>query len=178
MATQPNLALARRLNMAAVVISVIVLLLVGLMRRIKLDVGVDLHFLPMVNAILNTGTTLSLVGALYFVKNGNIASHQKMINLALTFSVTFLLCYVAYHFTTPETKYLGIGILRYIYYFLLITHVILAATVFPFILFTYIRGFTTQVESHRRMARIVFPLWLYVSVTGVVCYLLLSPYYS
>ena len=96
---------------------------------------------------------------------------------AFGLSVAFLLCYVVYHFTTPATLYGGEGAIRTVYFFLLITHVVLAAGSFPFILFTFIRAYTNQIDQHKKMARWVFPIWLYVAVTGPICYFMLLPYY-
>jgi putative membrane protein len=168
----------KKLDWAAIAVSVVVLALVVLMRQVKIDIGVDLRFLPPVHAVLNTLTAISLVAAVRFIKQKDINSHQRMINVAMLLSAAFLGCYVAYHFTTEETRYGGDGALRYVYFFLLITHIVLAATMLPFILFTYIRGYMRRVDSHKRMARWVFPLWLYVAVSGPICYLMLMPYYK
>ncbi len=173
-----NKALEKKMNIASVIVSIAVLALVGLMRRYKFDIGIDLSFLPAVHAILNTLTAVTLIYALIQIKQKNIEAHRKAIYTALCLSATFLLCYVAYHFTTPETKYGGEGIMRTIYYILLATHVILAGGILPFILFTFSRAFTGQYERHKKMARWVFPLWLYVAVTGPICYLMLLPYYK
>ncbi len=175
---QPNIELGKVLNKVSIVLSVVVLLTVGLMRRVKFDVGVDFSFLPSISAILNTLVSICLVMAIYFVKRKDIENHKKAIFGAMTFSALFLIAYVLYHFTTPETLYCKEGAIRYIYYFLLITHIVLAAVSLPFILITFTRGFTYQVERHKRMARWVFPIWLYVAVTGPICYLMLSPCYS
>jgi putative membrane protein len=165
----------KRLNTAAVIVSVIVLLLVAAMRRIKLDVGIDFSFLPAIYSLSNLGAAICLILGLYFIKNKDIANHKRMVTTALIMSFLFLLMYVVYHITTPETKYCGEGSIRTVYFFLLITHVVLAAVSFPFILFTYIRGFTMQVEKHRRMARWVYWVWLYVAITGPVIYIMLRP---
>jgi putative membrane protein len=170
--------LIKKLDWAAIAVSVVVLSLVVLMRRIKIDVGMDFHFLPPIHAILNSLTAVSLVAAVRFIKNKDVVSHQRMINVAMLLSAAFLTCYVAYHFTTEETRYGGTGAMRYVYFFFLITHVILAAVMLPFILFTYIRGYMRKVDSHKRLARWVFPLWLYVAVSGPICYLMLMPYYK
>jgi len=174
---QPDLKLARKLSIGAWVISVIVLLLVGLMRRVKLDIDADFSVLPMVNAILNTCTAVVLVLAYAFIRRKQIERHRRMIYVALLLSFVFLVCYVLYHFTTQETTYCGEGWTRPVYYVILISHVILAAVIFPFVLFTFIRGFTGQYARHRKMARWVFPVWLYVAVSGPVVYLMLSPCY-
>ncbi|MFT5166645.1 MAG: putative membrane protein [Saprospiraceae bacterium] len=172
-----NLKLAKKLNIAAIIVSVVVLFIVGFMRQVKLDSGIDFTFLPPVYSTLNAICAVFLGMALYQIKNKNIKKHQLYINIALGCSVVFLVCYVLYHFTTPETKYCHEGSIRYLYFFLLITHIILAAVILPFILFTYIRGFTGQIEKHRKMAKIVFPLWFYVAVTGPIIYFMLKDCY-
>ena len=182
MNTSSNLAaqqaLEKRLNWIAYVVSFVVLLLVGLMRRVKIDLGIDFSFLPPVHASLNALTALILVAAYYFIRNKNVAMHRRAIYAAMVCSGLFLLSYVLYHFTTPETKFGGEGIIRAVYFFILITHVVLAAVILPFILLTFNRAYTGQYDRHRKMARWVFPLWLYVAITGPVCYLMLKPYYG
>jgi len=176
---QPNIQLAKRLNLGVYVISFAVLLLVGIMRRVHFDLpeGISLKFLPAVHATLNSAVAILLVTALVMIKRGNVAGHKKAINLAMACSAAFLLCYVAYHFTNKETSFGGEGTVKYLYYFLLITHIILAAISFPFILYTWVLGFTNQFSRHRRFSKFVFPIWLYVAVTGPACYILLRPYY-
>jgi putative membrane protein len=174
---EPNIRLAKKLSVAAWIITVIVLLLVGMMRRVKLDVDMDFTMLPMVNAILNSCTALVLVIAFIFIRRKQVERHRNMIFVAMALSFVFLVCYVLYHFTTPETTYCGEGWMRTVYFTFLITHVVLAAVIFPFVLFTFIRGFTGQYARHRKMARWVFPVWLYVAISGPVVYLMLSPCY-
>lgn len=173
----PNIALEQRLNKLAYVVSIVVLLLVGLMRRVKIDTDIDFSFLPPLHATLNGLTAVILVVALYFIKNGQVENHRKAIYAAMVCSALFLLSYVVYHFTTPETRYGGEGAMRTVYFFFLITHVVLAALTLPFILLTFIRAYTNQFDRHKKMARWLFPLWLYVAVTGPICYLMLKPYY-
>lgn len=177
MEQKSNPKLAKKLNIAAVIVSVVVLLMVVLMRRVKIDTGIDFTFLPPLYSMLNALCAVFLGMALYQIKQKNINKHRLFINIALILSVVFLLCYVLYHFTTPETKYCQEGNIRYLYFFLLISHIVLAAVILPFILFTYIRGFTWQIEKHRKMAKIVFPLWFYVAVTGPIIYLMLKDCY-
>jgi len=172
-----NKALAKRLNVIAYILSAVVLLLVGLMRRVKVDIGIDLSFLPMVNALLNSVVAILLLVALYYIKKKDIVKHRKSIIAAMIFSALFLTGYVFYHFTTEETRFCREGMIRNVYFFFLITHVILAAVSLPFIFFTFIRGFTYQVEKHKKMARYVWPIWFYVAITGPLCYLLLRPCY-
>jgi len=147
------------------------------MRRIHIDTGIDFSFLPPFHATVNALAAVALMASFYFIKNKNIEAHKKANFLALGLSVLFLLSYVVYHLTTEATKFGGEGSIRYVYFFLLITHVILAAVILPFILFTFIRAYTGQIERHRKMAKWVYPLWLYVAITGPICYLMLRPYY-
>lgn len=188
-----NLSIARRLNTFAWIFTAIVLLLVGAMRRVKIPLpeGWDVSFLPPFHAGVNALTAVVLLLALYFIKQKNVVAHRRAIYVAMSLSALFLLSYVAYHFTTPETIYgdvdgngrlddgelAAVGSARTAYLVLLLSHIVLAAVSLPLILFTFIRGFTDQVERHRRMARWVFPLWLYVAVTGPVCYWMLKPFY-
>ncbi|HMO38031.1 MAG TPA: DUF420 domain-containing protein [Saprospiraceae bacterium] len=176
---EQNLQLEKRLNIGAWVVTAAVLFLVALMRRVKIALpeGWDFSFLPPFHATLNALTALVLIAALYFIKQKNVQMHRRMIYIAMTLSVLFLLSYVAYHFTSEEVKFGGEGAIRYVYFFLLITHITLAALTLPFILFTFIRAYTNQFDRHRKMARWVFPLWLYVAITGPICYLMLMPYY-
>jgi putative membrane protein len=173
-----NIEVAKKLNKIAIVITVVVLSLVFFMRsEYKLDLGMDFNFLPPVSATLNTLVAICLLIALYFIKQKNISAHQRSINLAMFLSFLFLISYVLYHFTTIETKYCGEGSIRIIYFLLLISHIILAAVSFPLILFAYIKGYTGQVAKHRKMVKWVYPLWLYVAISGPLCYLMLMPCY-
>ncbi|MFZ4474868.1 MAG: DUF420 domain-containing protein [Saprospiraceae bacterium] len=173
-----DIQLEKKLNTVAYIVSAAVLLLVVAMRRYKIDLGVDFSFLPPFHASLNALTAVILLVALYFIKNKQVENHRKAIYVAMATSGLFLLSYVLYHFTTPETRYGGEGPLRMVYFFLLLTHIFLAATSLPFILLTFIRAYTNQFDRHRKMARWVFPIWLYVAVTGPICYLMLMPYYK
>lgn len=172
-----NLAKAATLNKIAWVVTILVLFLVGLMRRTKIDLGVDFSFLPPVHATLNAICAVTLIIAFWHIKNGRIELHRKFIYASLALSALFLVSYVLYHFTTPETTYCKEGAIRTVYYFLLITHIVAAGFIFPFILFTFIRAYTGQYERHRKMARYVFPVWLFVAISGPVCYLMLQPCY-
>lgn len=172
-----NIQLGKKLDRVAVLITVLVLFLVGLMRRTKIDVGIDFSFLPPYHAIFNTIVAIALICALVFIKKGAIEKHRRSMNVAFLFSFLFLLCYVAYHFTTEETRYCGEGTMRTIYFVFLISHIILAGVSLPFILMTYIRGYTGQVAKHRAMSKWVWPIWFYVAITGPICYLILRPCY-
>lgn len=171
-----NIALAKKLNLYATVVSAAVLILVASMRQIpRLDLGIDFSFLPAIYSATNALAAVFLIRALLFIKQKRVAEHKQMMTIALSLSAAFLLMYVLYHITTPEVKYCGEGAIRTVYYLLLITHVVLAAVSFPFILFTFVRGYTMQVEKHKAMAKYVFWVWLYVSITGPIVYLMLRP---
>lgn len=178
---EPQTDLSKKLNIAAWIITALVLILVGLMRRpdlkIPLPDGVSFTFLPPIHATINALAAFVLIGALVAVKAGRIALHRQFIMAAMVLSVLFLLSYVAYHFTTVETRYGGEGIMRSIYFILLISHIVLAAISLPLILLTFVAGWTNHFATHRRLARWVFPIWLYVAITGPLCYLMLRPYY-
>jgi putative membrane protein len=166
----------KKLNIAATIISIAVLGLVVSMRQIpRLNFGIDFSFLPAIYSITNLLAAICLIASLNFIRQKKIAQHKLMNTLALSMSFAFLLMYVLYHVTTPEISYCGVGSIRFFYFILLISHVVLAAVSFPFILFTFIRGYLMQVERHRKMARWVYWIWLYVSITGPVVYLMLRP---
>lgn len=137
----------------------------------------DVRFLPRINAALNTLTTLFLLAAFGSVRAKNITWHRRFIYSAFTSTGLFLVTYLIYHALSESTSYGGTGAMAGIYYFVLITHVVLAALIVPLALVTFFRGFSNQVERHRAIARWTMPLWLYVSVTGVLVYLMISPYY-
>ncbi len=186
-------SLAKKLIVVVWVISAAILLLVAIMRQVKIDLpeGVSLHFLPPLHALLNSGAAFALLMAVFSIKGGKVKSHQRWIYLAMTCSLLFLLSYVAYHFTTAETHYGDldgdgslndaeretVGGMRVLYLAVLLSHIVLAAISLPFILLTFVYGFTNQFEKHRKMAKKVFPVWLYVAITGPIVYLLLRPYY-
>ncbi|MBK6362983.1 MAG: DUF420 domain-containing protein [Saprospiraceae bacterium] len=171
-----NNGLYKKLIIISYVFSVAVFILVGLMRQVKINLGFDFSFLPPYHAVFNTLVSVFLILAFIYIKKGDYIMHKRMIFGALVFSALFLLCYVLYHFTTQETTYCG----EYttLYYFLLISHIILAGLSLPFILITFSRGITYHIALHKKMARWVFPIWLYVAVTGPLCYLMLKPCYG
>jgi putative membrane protein len=193
LARPPREELSKKLGIAAWVLTAAVLGLVSLMRRVKIPLpeGVDLSFLPPFHAAVNATAAVVLVIALVAVLKGRIGLHRKMIMTAMGLSVLFLLSYVAYHFTSNEVKFgdanldgivdqtelRKVGGMRTVYLILLASHIILAAVSLPFILFTFIAGWTNRFSAHKRLAKWVFPIWLYVAVTGPVCYLMLRPYY-
>ena len=162
------------------VLSIVVWLLVGAMRRmpkIPLPEGVDLSGLPLLHATLNSLAAVCLIVAVIFAKRRQIRFHRRMINVAMACSAVFLVSYVTYNLTQGDTRYGGTGWLRGVYFVVLISHIVLAALSLPFILKAWILGQSNRVERHRRLVKWVFPVWLYVAITGPVCYLMLRPYY-
>lgn len=180
LALAPREELSRKLGLLAWIFSAAVLVLVVLMQKIRLPLpdGWSTAFLPPLHAGINTVAALVLVAALVAIKAGRVGLHRAAMVLAMGLSVLFLVSYVAYHITNDPTRYGGEGTARTVYFFLLITHIVSAAVSLPFILFTFISGWTYRFAAHRRLARWVFPLWLYVAVTGPVCYWMLRPYYD
>lgn len=139
--------------------------------------GMDINVLPLINAILN-GTSLTLLlCALVMIKRGNIKAHRNFVLSAFAVTFLFLITYLTYHTLADSTSYGGDGPLKYIYFVVLITHIFTAPILLPLSLFTLARGLTMQKEKHRKIARWTMPIWLYVNVTGVLVYLLISPYY-
>ena len=175
----PNLAQSKAFGVAAWIASTAVLLLVVGMREINLPLpaGWSTDFLPPFHAGLNLVVAFTLVLALLFIRSGRVRLHRAAMIAAMLLSVVFLLSYVAYHLTTDPTLFRGTGWIRPLYFLLLISHIILAAVSLPFILFTFIAGWTNRFEAHRRLAKWVFPMWLYVALTGPICYWMLRPYY-
>lgn len=159
-----------------IIINGLVLLLSG-MPKLELDLGFDVKILPLINAILNTFTFIFLVAALTAIIKKNVKLHTKFIFAAFTTTALFLITYVAHHALSEATTFGGEGPLQAIYYFILITHIVLAAVIVPLALVTLARGLNMQDQKHKKIARWTMPLWLYVSVTGVLVYILISPYY-
>ena len=118
-----------------------------------------------------------LISALVAIKNKKIKLHSLLMKFAIALSLVFLLMYVAYHMTSESTPFGGEGTIRYIYFTILISHILLSITVIPFVLVTYVRAITNDIQAHKKIAKITFPLWLYVAVTGVIVYIMISPYY-
>ena len=136
-----------------------------------------MYQLPKLNALINGTAFVTLIGAWFAIKNKNVALHKRLTSIAVILSVLFLLSYIAFHFTTEPTHYCGDGAMKYLYFFVLITHILLSAIIVPLVLFTYARGYMMQVGQHRKLAKITWPLWLYVTATGVIVYLMISPCY-
>ncbi|MEO6346492.1 MAG: DUF420 domain-containing protein [Aquaticitalea sp.] len=161
----------------SIVIPVVVAALFGVnLRKLGFDVQ-PLTFLPPIYATINGMTAVILIIAFWAIKNKKIVLHENLMTTAVGCSVVFLIMYVAYHMTSDSTKFGGEGIIRYVYFFILISHILLSIIIIPFVLITYVRAITNNFERHKKIARITFPMWLYVAVTGVIVYLMISPYY-
>ena len=158
-----------------IVISIVIPIAVAALFGIKVD-GVDLSFLPPFYAGINGLTAVLLIGALVAIKSKNMNLHQRLIQTCLTLSLLFLLCYVAYHMTSDSTPY-G-GEMKVLYYFILISHILLSIAVIPVVLFTYLFAWEGKFDKHKKWTRFAFPIWLYVAVTGVIVYLMISPFYK
>lgn len=135
-------------------------------------------FLPLLNAILNGSTFVLLLFSFYFIRRKKIQVHKKLNLAAVTLSTFFLLSYVTFHAFGIETRFPADNPLRPLYLFILSSHILLAAIVLPFVLISLYRGLTLQVERHKKITRWSFPIWLYVTMTGVIVYLMISPYYK
>ncbi|GAA0885574.1 MULTISPECIES: DUF420 domain-containing protein [Sphingobacterium] len=163
------------------VLSIAIPIVVAILFTVNLQkLGYDvkpLTFLPPIYAAINGITAVLLFWAVAAIKKGNKPLHERLIKMCIACSLAFLAMYVAYHMTSIETKYGGEGILRPIYFFILITHILLSIIIIPFVLFTFVRGISGSYERHKKLARITYPMWLYVAVTGVIVYLMISPYY-
>lgn len=163
------------------VFSLVVFLVVvslGKFKLLNLELGFDPHIFAKINAIINTTVSLTLLLGLYFVKQKQYENHKRVMMGAMVLSFLFLVSYILHHLLTVDTHFGGEGAIRYFYFPLLISHIVLAATILPFILLTTYRALTGDFLAHKKIARITYPIWLYVSISGVLVYLLISPYYS
>jgi len=161
----------------SIAIPLVVALLFGVnLRKLGYDVE-PLSFLPPIYATINGITAIVLIIAVWAIKGGKRKLHENLMKFAITLSVLFLGMYVAYHMTSDSTKFGGEGAIKYVYYFILITHILLSIIIIPFVLITYVRALALSFERHKKIARITYPMWLYVAVTGVIVYLMISPYY-
>ncbi|MDA9563883.1 DUF420 domain-containing protein [Flavobacteriales bacterium] len=158
------------------VISIVLPLAVAALFGIKIE-GVDLSFLPPIYAAINGLTAVGLILALVAVKSKNFSLHEKLIKVCMGLSLVFLLMYVAYHITSETTIFGGTGMIQYVYYTILISHILLSIAVIPFVLYSFMYGITNQLEQHKKLVKFAFPIWLYVAITGVIVYLMISPYY-
>jgi putative membrane protein len=164
-----------------VIVSILIPVVVAILFNVKLnDFGYNvapMHFLPPIYAGINALTAVVLVAAVVAIKNGNRVVHERLMTSAIVLSVLFLVMYVIYHMTTESTKYGGEGIMRLVYFGLLISHIILSIAIIPLVLITYVRALSQRFDQHKKIAKITFPIWLYVAVTGVIVYWMIAPYY-
>lgn len=166
----------RLILILAIAIPLAVALLFGI--QTKLYIGLWTKYLPLLNGLLNSLTAVLLVFGYYFIRNKNIQKHRMMMGSAFVLGSLFLVSYVLYHLTNPSTSFGGEGVIKIAYYVLLISHVLLAAVVVPFVLYAVYFALTNQIDKHKKVVRWTLPIWLYVSVTGVIVYFMISPYYS
>ncbi|MFC6876359.1 DUF420 domain-containing protein [Flavobacterium myungsuense] len=171
----------KKYNTFIVIVSIVIPVVVAILFGVKLkDFGYDvepLSFLPPIYATTNGITALVLIAAVIAIKNGKRKLHETLMKIAIGLSVLFLVMYVAYHMTADSTPFGGEGIIRYVYFFLLISHIILSIIIIPLVLITYVRALAQRFDAHKKIAKITFPIWLYVAVTGVIVYLMIAPYY-
>jgi len=171
----------QKYNPWIIILSVAIPLVVVLLFNVKLyDLGYDvkpLMFLPPIYASINGLTAILLVTAVWAIKNGNRQLHETLMKSAIACSVLFLAMYVAYHMTSPSTKFGGEGWVRTVYFVLLLSHISLSIVVIPLVLVSYVRALAEKFDKHKKITKYTFPIWLYVAVTGVIVYLMISPYY-
>lgn len=164
-----------------IILSIVIPVAVAALFSVKLkDFGFDvepLTFLPPIYASINGLTAIVLIVAVMAIKKGNRTLHERLMKFAITLSVLFLVMYVAYHMTSDSTPFGGEGAMRYIYFFILISHILLSIIIIPLVLITYVRALAERFDKHKKLAKITFPIWLYVAITGVIVYVMIAPYY-
>ena len=165
-------------NRLIIIVSILVPVIVALLFTVRIPNVEPLSFLPPIYASTNALTAILLVSAVIAIKQKNRKLHEKLIKICIMLSLLFLVMYIAYHMTSDPTPFGGEGMVKHIYYFILISHILLSITVIPFVLVSYVRAITGDFERHRKIAKITFPIWLYVAVTGVIVYLMIAPYYN
>jgi len=159
------------------ILSILIPVVVATLFRVRIPNVEPLSFLPPIYATINGITAVLLIFAVVSIKRGNRKLHELLNTTAIICSVLFLIMYVAYHMTSDPTEFGGEGTVKYVYYFILISHILLSVVVIPFVLFTYMRAKLGNFPRHKKIAKFTFPLWLYVAVTGVIVYVMISPYY-
>ena len=176
-----NHSLEQKFSRLIIIVSILIPVVVAILFNIKLkDLGYNvepLSFLPRIYATINGITALVLVAGVLAIKNGKRQLHKQLMTTAIGLSLAFLVMYIAYHMTTDSTKFGGEGMIRNLYFFILITHILLSIAVIPLVMITYVRALAEKFDKHKKIAKITFPIWLYVAVTGVIVYLMISPYY-
>lgn len=169
----------KKAGVIILVLSIVVFVAVAFLSRyeLKVDLGFDPHIFATINAGINFTVSVLLLIGLAAVKTKQYIFHKRVMLTAMGLSAVFLVSYIAHHLLTGSTQYGGEGNVKYVYYFILFTHIILAGIILPFILYTVYRGLTAEFSRHKKIGKITWPFWFYVSVTGVVVYLMISPYY-
>jgi putative membrane protein len=160
-----------------ILVSITIPVVVAFLFRIRLENIQSLSFLPPIYASVNGYTAIILLVALWAIKNRKINLHEQLMKTAIGLSLAFLIMYVAYHITSDPTPFGGEGAIKTVYYIILISHIVLSVAIIPLVLISFVRGISQQFTLHRKIARITFPIWLYVTVTGVIVYYMISPYY-
>jgi putative membrane protein len=160
-----------------VVVSILIPVAVAILFGVKIE-GYNLSFLPRIYASINGFTALLLIIALVAIKNNKRIIHERLMKTSMGFSALFLVLYIAYHMTSDSTSYGGEGIIKNMYFFILISHILLSIAVVPLVLFTFERAISGDFVKHKALAKFAFPIWLYVAITGVIVYVMISPYYA
>lgn len=168
----------KKYNKWIVILSIVIPVVVAALFGIKIPNVEPLSFLPPIYASTNGLTAIFLIAAFIAIKKRDYVLHEWLMKFCIGLSVAFLVMYVAYHMTSDSTVFGGEGVVKYIYYFVLITHIVLSIAIIPLVLITYVRALAKRFDKHRKIARITFPLWLYVAITGVIVYIMISPYYA
>ncbi|PIQ16426.1 MAG: hypothetical protein COW67_03095 [Flavobacteriales bacterium CG18_big_fil_WC_8_21_14_2_50_32_9] len=161
-----------------IVISIFLPLAVALLFKIRIPNVEPLSFLPPIYACINALTALTLIFGVIAIKKGNRRLHEIFMKTSIGLSVLFLLMYIAYHSTSDPTSYGGYGYLKTVYFFILISHIILSVAIIPLVLISFVRALSEEFDKHKKIAKITLPIWLYVSISGVIVYLMISPYYD
>lgn len=171
----------KKYNNWIIVLSVIIPVAVAVLFKVKLkDLGFNVSpmpILPPIYATINGITAVLLISAVMAIKNGNRKLHELLMKVAIGCSLVFLVLYIVYHMTTDSTPYGGTGALKFVYFFILISHITLSIATIPLVLITYVRALAEKFDKHKKISVITFPIWLYVAVTGVIVYIMISPYY-
>ena len=168
----------KQFNRLITIVSIIVPIVVAILFRVKIPNVKPLSFLPPIYAGINGLTAILLVIAVWAIKNGDKKLHQKLMTTCIGLSLLFLVMYIGYHMTSDSTSYGGEGVVKYVYFFILISHIVLSIVIIPLVLRTYAKAYLNKYKEHRKLAKITFPIWLYVAITGVVVYFMISPYYT
>ena len=160
-----------------ILVSVVIPIAVAILFGIKIPNVEPLSFLPPIYASINALTAVLLISAYIAIKKKKIIIHERLMSISIALSVVFLLMYIAYHMTSDPTPFGGKGIIKSVYFFILISHILLSIGIIPMVLITYVRAISKLFEDHKKIAKITFPIWLYIAITGVIVYLMISPYY-